>query len=40
MRVCELDIGVDGIHFQSKFQRWDDARWTAARTLELANAAL
>ena len=36
LRLCELDIGVSHIQFQAGQARWDDASWTAARTLALA----
>ncbi|HEV8656758.1 MAG TPA: phosphotransferase [Candidatus Limnocylindria bacterium] len=38
LRCYELDIGVSHIHFQASQARWDDAAWTARRTLELVNA--
>ncbi len=40
LRCYELHIGVSDIPFQASFDRWDDAAWTARRTLELANAPL
>lgn len=40
LRCYELHIGVDHIHFQASSGRFEDAAWTARRTLELANAPL
>lgn len=40
MRCYELDIGVSHIVFQAKHDRWDDAAWTARRTIALAAAPL
>lgn len=36
LRLCELHIGVDHIESQARRGLWDHARWTAARTLALA----
>jgi len=36
LRLCELDIGVSHIEFQAGRAEWDNARWTAARTVALA----
>lgn len=38
LRLYELDIGVSHILFQAGQARWDDAQWTAARTVALARA--
>jgi aminoglycoside phosphotransferase (APT) family kinase protein len=36
LRLCELHIGVDHIEFQAGRAEWDNARWTAARTVALS----
>lgn len=36
LRLYKLDIGVSHILFQARQARWDDAQWTAARTVALA----
>ena len=40
LRCCELDIGISHIAYQAGREEWDNARWTAARTLALARATL
>jgi len=40
LRCCELDIGIGHIAWQASRGEWDKCRWTAARTLALARAAL
>src|SRR6266571_6875334 len=38
LRCCQLDIGISHIHYQARFERWDDCAWTARRTAELAES--
>src|SRR5437899_2826705 len=40
LRCCELDIGVSHIAYQASRVEWENATWTARRTLALATAPL